>query len=192
MTRERLLIVDDEPDMVENCRRILGRTGYRCVTTTDPREAMSLVESERPDLLLTDLKMPGVDGMKLLRHARQVDPHMPVIILTAFATIESAVEAVREGAFDYLPKPFSMDQLKLAVERAHLVRVHQVVDVLDRAVQAPLVEMAARPAVLEADQVSLRIREVPALVVVHIGAGPGAVEVAQRAVHRVAAAGKPG
>jgi DNA-binding NtrC family response regulator len=118
VTRERILIVDDEPDMVQNCQRILGRAGYRCVTTTEPRDALALVESERPDLLLTDLKMPGVDGMELLRHARQVDAQMPVIILTAFASIESAVAAVKEGAFDYLPKPFSIDQLKLAVDRA--------------------------------------------------------------------------
>ena len=118
MTRERVLIVDDEADMLENCQRILGRAGYRCLTSKDPREAATILESERPDLLLTDLKMPGMDGLELLRHARQVDPQIPVIILTAFATVESAVAAVKEGAFDYLPKPFSVDQLTLAVDRA--------------------------------------------------------------------------
>ena len=118
MTRERILIVDDEPDMAENCQRILSRAGHRCLTVTDPREALKLLESEHPDLLLTDLKMPGVDGMELLRGARQVDPQMPVIIRTAFATIESAVLAVKAGAFDYLAKPFSADQLTLSVERA--------------------------------------------------------------------------
>jgi DNA-binding NtrC family response regulator len=118
VTRERILIVDDEADMVENCQRILSRAGYRCLTATDPREALALLESDRSDLLVTDLKMPEVDGMALLRHAHQVDAQMPVIILTGFATIESAVAAVKEGAFDYLPKPFSVDQLTLAVERA--------------------------------------------------------------------------
>ena len=118
MSKGRLLIVDDEPDMLENCRRLLGRAGYDCLTTSDPRQGLTLLESERPDLLLTDLKMPGVDGMALLRHARQLDPHMPVIIFTAFATIESAVAAVKDGAFDYLAKPFSVDQLRLAVDRA--------------------------------------------------------------------------
>ena len=77
MTRPRILIVDDEPEMVESCQRILGRAGYRCLTTTDPREALARLETERPDLLLTDLKMPGVDGMELLRHARRADPHIP-------------------------------------------------------------------------------------------------------------------
>ncbi len=116
--KERLLIVDDEPDMLENVSRILGKVGYECLTVSDATKAMTLLESERPDLLLTDLKMPGVDGLGLLRHARQVDPQMPVIILTAFATIESAVEAVKQGAFDYVPKPFTADQLKLVVDRA--------------------------------------------------------------------------
>jgi DNA-binding NtrC family response regulator len=116
--RSRVLIVDDEPDMVDNCLRILGRAGYDCRATTDPREALGLLESNTPDLLLTDLKMPGLDGMELLRRAREIDPALPVIVITAFATIESAVAAVKEGAFDYLPKTFSLDQLRVAVDRA--------------------------------------------------------------------------
>ena len=117
MKTRRVLVVDDEPDMVENCARILGRAGYQCLTATDPRHALGLVESERPDLLLTDLKMPGMDGIELLRRAREVDPALPVILITAFATIESAVAAIKDGAFDYLPKNFSVDQLSVAVER---------------------------------------------------------------------------
>jgi DNA-binding NtrC family response regulator len=118
VSRTRILIVDDEPDMVENCARILGRAGYDCLTASDGRRALELLESEQPDLLLTDLKMPGLDGMELLRRARELDPALPVIMITAFATIESAVAAIKEGAFDYLPKNFSVDQLRLAVDRA--------------------------------------------------------------------------
>ncbi len=118
MARATALIVDDEPDMVENCVRALERAGYRCVATTEPRRALELLESERPDILLTDLKMPDVDGMAVLRRAREVDATLPVIMITAFATIESAVNAVREGAFDYLPKNFSVEQLRMSVERA--------------------------------------------------------------------------
>jgi two-component system, NtrC family, response regulator HydG len=97
---ERVLIVDDEPDMVENCARILGRAGHECVTATKAERALELLESMPPDLLLTDLKMPGIDGMELLRRARQLDATLPVIVITAFATIESAVAAIKEGAFD--------------------------------------------------------------------------------------------
>jgi DNA-binding NtrC family response regulator len=118
VNRVRVLIVDDEPDMVENCARILGRAGYECLTASDPRRGLTMLETERPDLLLTDLKMPEVDGMELLRRARELDAALPVIMITAFATVESAVAAVKEGAFDYLPKTFSVDQLQVAVDRA--------------------------------------------------------------------------
>jgi DNA-binding NtrC family response regulator len=115
---ERILILDDQLDMVENCRRMLSGAGYECLVTTDPNEAISLLESHRPDLLLTDLRMPGMDGMELLRQAVAIDPRRPVIMFSGFATFESAVAAVKEGAFDYLAKPFTLDQLRLAVERA--------------------------------------------------------------------------
>jgi DNA-binding NtrC family response regulator len=118
MSPARILLVDDEPDMLENCSRILSRQGHTCVTAANGREALAVLERERPDLLVTDLKMPEMDGMTLLRHAHDLDPTLPVIMLTAFATIESAVAAVKEGAFDYLPKDFSVDQLRVAVERA--------------------------------------------------------------------------
>jgi two-component system response regulator HydG len=121
-----VLIVDDEPDMVENCARILRRVGYRCFTAPDAHRALALIESEAPDVLLTDLKMPGMDGMELLRRARDLDPSLPVVMITAFATIESAVAAMKEGAFDYLPKNFSVDQLQVAVERALRQRQLQV------------------------------------------------------------------
>jgi two-component system response regulator HydG len=113
-----ILIVDDEPDMVDNCARILRRAGHHCSTTTDPHRALALLESARPDLLLTDLKMPEIDGLALLRRAHELDPTLPVIVITAFATIESAVAAVKGGAFDYLPKTFSVDQLTIVVDRA--------------------------------------------------------------------------
>jgi DNA-binding NtrC family response regulator len=118
MGEPRILIVDDEPDMVDNCARILRRAGHRCLTATDPHRALTLLESERPDLLLTDLKMPEIDGLALLRRAHELDPALPVVVITAFATIESAVAAVKEGAFDYLPKTFSLDQLTIVVDRA--------------------------------------------------------------------------
>ena len=118
MSRPKVLVVDDERDMLENCLRILKQGQYDCVATDKPDEALRLLESERPEIVLTDLKMPEIDGLTILRRSREIDPELPVIIFTAFATIESAVEAVKEGAFDYLPKPFSVDQLKLAVDRA--------------------------------------------------------------------------
>ena len=118
MAEPRILIVDDEPDIVDNCARILRRAGHRCLTAIDPHRALVLLESERPDVVLTDLKMAEIDGLTVLRRARELDPTTPVVVITAFATIESAVAAIKDGAFDYLPKTFSVDQLTLVVERA--------------------------------------------------------------------------
>jgi DNA-binding NtrC family response regulator len=126
MTGARVVIVDDEPDMVETCTRLLRRAGCECAGATDPERALELIESTRPDVLLTDLKMPGMDGLTLMRRAHETDPTLPVIVITAFATIESAVVAVKEGAFDYLPKDFSVDQLTVAVDRAVKQRTLQV------------------------------------------------------------------
>lgn len=118
MATERILILDDEPDVAKSWVKILESAGYQCLATTEPEEALRLLESEHPDLLLTDLRMPGLDGMDMLRRARQIDAQMPVVMLTGYASVESAVAAVKAGAFDYLSKSFSNDQLRLTVERA--------------------------------------------------------------------------
>jgi DNA-binding NtrC family response regulator len=118
MTAERILIVDDEPDVTWSWMRVLESAGYRCLAATQPEQGLHLLESERPDLLITDLRMPGLDGMEILRRARKIDPAMPVVVLTGYASLESAVAAVKAGAFDYLSKSFSNDQLRLTVERA--------------------------------------------------------------------------
>src|SRR3990172_2807761 len=103
----RVLVMDDEVDMIENCARLLTRFGYEVVTEADSGKAATLYERERPDLVLTDLRMPGLDGLGVLQAIRAIDAEATVILITALATIETAVEAVKEGAFDSLPKPFS-------------------------------------------------------------------------------------
>ncbi|HTT77204.1 MAG TPA: sigma-54 dependent transcriptional regulator [Candidatus Binataceae bacterium] len=118
MTGERIVILDDEADMAESLARVLTKAGYECLVTSDPAQGLRMLSSERPDLLLTDLRMPAMDGMEVLAQAREIDPRLPVIVLTGHASIESAVAAVKAGAFDFLSKTFSNDQLKLTVERA--------------------------------------------------------------------------
>jgi DNA-binding NtrC family response regulator len=117
--KPRVLIVDDEPDVVANWSRLLGRDDYACVTATDGERALALLESERPEIVLTDLKMPRVDGMQVLTRALELDPDVVVVMITGHGSVESAVEAMRAGAFDYLLKPLpSNEVLRLAVERA--------------------------------------------------------------------------
>jgi DNA-binding NtrC family response regulator len=115
----RVLIADDEGESLANWSRVLEAAGYACVTATDGQRALTLLESERPDVVLTDLHMPGADGLTVLRRALQLDADATVVVLTGHGTVESAVEAMRAGAFDYLLKPLpSNDALRLIVERA--------------------------------------------------------------------------
>jgi DNA-binding NtrC family response regulator len=104
--------------MLENCERLLSREGYACTTLAEPLRFRQVAAEVEPGVVITDLRMPGADGMTILAAAVADDPARPVIVMTAFATVASAVAAVREGAFDYITKPFSADQLLVGVERA--------------------------------------------------------------------------
>ena len=112
-----ILVVDDEAEMLETCRKILARKGYSVGVASDGETALERLRSDPFDLMIADLRMPGMDGMTLLREAKHTRPEMEVVLITAYGTIDTAVQAVRDGAFDYLPKPFSMAQLEVAVER---------------------------------------------------------------------------
>jgi DNA-binding NtrC family response regulator len=111
-------VIDDESAMLENCERLLSNAGYACTTLAEPVQFRQMAADLKPDVIITDLRMPGVSGMTILAAAVADDPTRPVIVMTAYATVASAVSAVREGAFDYLTKPFTADQLLVAVERA--------------------------------------------------------------------------
>jgi DNA-binding NtrC family response regulator len=116
--RARILVVDDEPAMLENCRRLLAADGCECHTLQEPLRIRAVLHELQPDLLLLDMCMPDADGMTVLTAAIADAPTLPVIVITAFASISSAVRAMQEGAFDYLAKPFRADQLRMAVDRA--------------------------------------------------------------------------
>ena len=114
----KILIVDDEEDALENCRRILSRVPYECIGTSNPGQAMTLLEREHPGLVLTDLRMPKMDGIEVLTAAKRLDPAVQVVLVTAHATIETAVTSMRYGAFDYITKPFTSEELIQVVRRA--------------------------------------------------------------------------
>jgi DNA-binding NtrC family response regulator len=114
----RILLVEDDP----NLRRVLAyhleREGHRVLQAPDGPGAAALLKAEPLDLVLTDVRMPGMDGMELLRKVREEKPDLPVVVMTAFGTIEDAVAAMREGASDYLTKPVEREALLLAVQKA--------------------------------------------------------------------------
>jgi DNA-binding NtrC family response regulator len=113
-----ILVVDDEVDMLTTCQKILSRCGYLVETASTSEEAESRLTAHVFHLLIADLVMPGKNGLEVAQLARRRDPQLAVLIITAHATIETALRATREGAFDYIPKPFTMEQLEVAVERA--------------------------------------------------------------------------
>jgi DNA-binding NtrC family response regulator len=119
----RVLAVDDEAVVCESIRRVLTEEGYSVATTRSPREGLTLVQKETFDLVLLDIKMPEMDGIDFLRQVRAISPETEVIMVTGYATIQTAVEAIKLGATDYLQKPVSPDQLVVAVARA-LERKH--------------------------------------------------------------------
>ncbi len=121
----RVLAVDDEQVVCESIRRVLSEEGYEVATTTSSKQGLDMLRKDRYDLLLLDIKMPEMDGIELLKAARELSPDTEVLIVTGYATIETAVEAIKLGAFDYLEKPVSPPQLLVAAARA-LERKHLV------------------------------------------------------------------
>ena len=117
MTTASILVADDDLVARDLLVEVLVREGYRVRAASSGAEAIRLAETEVFDLALVDLRMPDVDGLAVLGRIRALDPAPPVIILTAFATIETAIDAIRHGAYDYLSKPFRIDEIKLAARR---------------------------------------------------------------------------
>jgi DNA-binding NtrC family response regulator len=114
----RILVVDDELIVCESCRRILEEDGYEVEIALSGKEALEKVRTSPFDIVITDLKMPGMDGMEVLTTLRQEYPETIVMMITGFSTVETAVEAMKLGAFDYIPKPFTPDEVSIVVKKA--------------------------------------------------------------------------
>jgi len=115
---ERILVLDDEEKLLQGLSKALKNIGYGVVPVTNPVEALSLLDRETFDIVFTDLVMPDMDGIEFLKKVKERYPNTPVIILTGHGTIESAVNSMKEGAFDYITKPFNLDEVDLVVSRA--------------------------------------------------------------------------
>ena len=116
---EKILIVDDELDMLELLEMIiLDKTPYRVTTTNNPLEALQLLDENPYDLLITDLRMPAMGGIEVVREVRNKYPDMPAIVITAYGSSQSAEEAVQAGAYDYITKPFRKEHILISINRA--------------------------------------------------------------------------
>lgn len=115
----RVFVIDDDPVMLLSCRRILEKDGYEVETCSSGVEGIRRIDEVRPELLLVDLKMPELDGLQVIERVRAVDPDVVIAVITGYATIATAIDAMKAGAYDFLPKPFTPDELRLIVNRGH-------------------------------------------------------------------------
>ncbi len=113
-----VLVVDDKEMLRDSVAVTLQRPGFTVLTAPGVEQALKIIAGRRPDCVVTDLKMPGLTGIDLIRGVREVDEDLPIVLMTAFGTVETAVEALKLGAFDYITKPFEGDELIIAVKRA--------------------------------------------------------------------------
>ncbi|HEX9654413.1 MAG TPA: response regulator, partial [bacterium] len=116
--KAKILIVDDDKELLVSCSKVLKNGRYDVVTLDDSTQASVEIENGQYDLIISDLTMPGMSGMALLRKAQSVLPDVPFVIFSAYGSVETAVEAMREGAFDFIEKPFKADRLKVVVEKS--------------------------------------------------------------------------
>lgn len=115
----KILIIDDEPDMLVMLEMLItSKTPHEVVSTNNPLELQELLLKDGFNLVITDLKMPIMDGIEILEMVKKQDADIPVIVITAFGTLEAAEEAVHRGAYDFITKPFRKEQILVAVERA--------------------------------------------------------------------------
>jgi len=118
MTKQKILVVDDEKSMCDFLEIMLNKEGYEVTSTTSGEKALELLDNDLFSMVLTDVKMPGVDGFEVLRKTKEVSPDTVVIMITAYGSPEGAVTAIKEGAYDYITKPFRVEEVKLTIKKS--------------------------------------------------------------------------
>ena len=113
MERHTVLVVDDEKGIRDTLEKSLRKENYRVLVASDGREALDVINHDSVDVVITDLKMAGIDGLTFLRAVKQIHPEIEVVVMTGYGTIDTAVEAIKEGAYDFIQKPFKKITIKV-------------------------------------------------------------------------------
>ncbi len=182
--KKQVLIVDDEPNLRKILAAQLSRDGYDVMTAEDGEQGLQMLREHHIDLVVTDLKMPKVDGMTLLREALRLDPELPVVMITAHGTVDTAVEALKTGAFDYLTKPFDKDEVRQIVAKALKTRqlAGEEATVTAPAPSARFGIIGMSPELTEVYGVLERVADTPTTVLITGESGTGK-ELVARALH---------
>ncbi len=121
MTRKkRILVVDDDVDIVRIVTKMLAQEDYQVFTSVSGEEALEKVQKEKPDILLLDIMMPRMNGLEVLRRVKEIDPAITIIMITAFGDIDSYLDAMESGAFEYINKPFESEELIRMIDKISL------------------------------------------------------------------------
>src|SRR5687767_1807316 len=181
----RILVVDDQDMMRDSLAATLAREGHEIVAATDGPMAVTKFSASKFDLMITDLKMPKMTGIELLAEAKKVRPEMPVVLMTAFATVSTAVEAMKLGAYDYIQKPFDGDEIKHLVDRTlehnRLIRENQALRTMAE-INAPRPLIGSGPSMTEVRKKIDLVARSTATVLIRGESGSGK-EVVARAIH---------
>ncbi|HEX3853216.1 MAG TPA: sigma-54 dependent transcriptional regulator, partial [Polyangiaceae bacterium] len=184
--RKQILVVDDEPNLRRVLSAQLERDGYDVHTAEDGEQALQILKEHHLDLVITDLRMPKVDGMELLRRALELDDELPVVMITAHGTVDNAVEALKTGAFDYLTKPFDQAEVRAIVRKALRTRDLSAAEATRPESDAREVArygiIGASPSILELYAVLDRVADTPTTVLITGESGTGK-ELVARALH---------
>jgi len=113
-----ILVIDDDAAMRRACEAALRRAGYHIETYSDGPSGIARIREQSPSVLIVDLKMPGMGGLEVIKHVKEIDFNIVIVVITGFATVDMAVEAMKSGAYDFIPKPFTAEELRVIISRA--------------------------------------------------------------------------
>ncbi len=189
--KKQILVVDDEANLRKVLAAQLARDGYEVHTAEDGDAALSFLKEHHIDLVITDLRMPKVDGMDLLRAALRDDPSRPVVMLTGVGTVDNAVEAMKTGAFDFISKPFDQSDVRVVVKKALRTRDLASADATRDMVPTPSSPrdgadrfgiIGESPPILDVYSILQRVADTPTTVLITGESGTGK-ELVARALH---------
>jgi two-component system, NtrC family, response regulator AtoC len=187
-SRGRLLLIDDDPGSLSSLHEALSREGYEVTAQSSGEEALKLRDHTEFDVVVTDLRMPGVDGLQVVRAFKAAHPETVVIVMTGFASMETVVDAIAAGAYDYISKPFRLDQMRLKIrqslEQAKLLRENR--DLRERVQEDDLRWMiiGSSPPMVEVFKTLAKVASTDATVLITGESGTGK-ELVARAIHRL-------